>query len=857
MNQNNGFSSNQQETSAPRFCGTCGASLSAQAAFCPKCGSAINPVNPPNAVNHNQPYIQKTPYPQAAQPPQQTGYTAPAPNAGYQNPNAKAKKCKTIGLFSFIVLAVIAAAVFYMLHISYIGMLAALALLIVLFVVQRLAAKTSVLATVLLVIAGVVFCSILLVAFLPSDTASVPAAAVQDDEDSDVIEGEEEIVVEPSDEDTFIDYGDFSIMIPGGTVSQDETLTVTEPAYVPEAFEDYEPLGPAIDVDLGDLKEFDTPIEIGFNYDQKKVKDFEIDAKEAFIAVYYNEETGYWDEVPYEVDEDAGVIYLIMHHLTTVRCYYSLWENSLVYDNGAAKVIYPTGGDYSTYYKTYEEKVGRTTGKNYLPQFVVDVADYAVKITQAYNKQGLPVLSYPKIYIAKDDNHYGTISGNVFLAAEVCDMDSPNINMACNLGHELFHATQCELLGIVDYSATAYAERFFWIEASAEYMGLTGFWEFTDQTPTVQYDQYQIDFFKISLTGSDQQHAYEAGNFLYYIQQLNKATPVEITSLPESYSAFAALFNPVYGNSTYPNLLAYYRQFLKASFDALGSGNGQMHFNYTMNNILKNDISSGEDLAFKLDDKENPIAGQEPIEGTGALTFAGAYTADFYKFTTNCDTTITITPDSDVMIYRFTWAGKDSLGYNLSMTAEAGQASELEFGKEDFIMITQASDTSGSLGFSYKAAPTENDITGRWNFTDMQYIDCEASAEFWSNMLEEFGYTKESYVAETNSAATAELPSLHLIINHPQENQYTVEFHMSDGYITMEDVQYDDGTLTAKGQHDGLWANITMTVAGDQMTGVMRSQIMLQIGESTWTATDVRSITLQHEAAEPADTGSD
>ena len=214
MDQNNGFSSNQQDAAAPRFCGTCGTKLSAQAAFCPKCGSAIKTVNAPNAVNQNQPYIQQTPYPQAAQPSQQAGYTAP--NAGYQNTDTKAKKCKLIGLISFIVLALVAAAAFYLLHVSYIGMLAALALLIVLFVVQRLAAKNSVAATVLLVIAGVVFSSVLLVAFLPSDTTTGPTASVQDKGDSDVIAGEEEIVIEPSDDDIVIDYDGFTIMIPAG-----------------------------------------------------------------------------------------------------------------------------------------------------------------------------------------------------------------------------------------------------------------------------------------------------------------------------------------------------------------------------------------------------------------------------------------------------------------------------------------------------------------------------------------------------------------------------------------------------------------------------------------------------------------
>ncbi len=859
MNQSNEYPSNQQETIAPRFCGKCGNTLSAQAAFCPKCGWAITPVNPPNTISPNQTYIQQTPYQQTQSyqnapthtqaAPHVQGVSTAQPSIGYQNPDQNAKTCKTIGLICFILLAVIVAVLFLIMNISYIGIITTIAVLAVIFVVQRLVAKNSVIATVLLVFLGAIISAILLVVFLPSDTTSSTTASLSSGQDEDeVIEGDDEVVIEPSDADTVIDYGDFTIMIPGGTVSQDEMLTVSEPEGLPEAFEDFDPLCDPIDVDLGELKQFDTPIEIEFEYDISKVKDFELDAGDAFIAVYYNEESGYWDEVPYEVDEDEGIVRLIMDHLTTIQCYYSMWESSMVYDNGSVKVIFDTTDQFVSYYEIYEQKIGRTTTIDNAPQFVVDVADYAVKIMDAYESQGLPVVSYPKIYITANDNYYGTLSGNVFLGAVVCQLDNPDINMACNLGHELTHATQYELLGISDYIATSETDRFFWMEASAEYMGITEFWEFTDETPFIKYDQYQLAFFKTSLIAADQTHAYEAGNFLYYVQQLNWETPLDILSLPKADSSFEELFNNIYGNETYPDLLAYYRQFLKASFDSIGSSDNQMNFNYGRNNVLNADtcLNNYNALDFDLDGNANPLDNQS-IEGSATLTFESAYTADFYEFMTNCDTTLTITPDSDVLVYRFDYYGQ---GYDLFMTAEAGQPAEIEFGVDDFIVITQVSDAAGTLSFNYEAVPTLSGITGKWEITNLVCVDIEGSNDFVNNLLEYSGYdTEESFISDHNEQIQASIEELSLdfIVSNDSNNQYlySVELHESGITYNIDEVDYDDGRLTfsTKKNADGLAMSFTLTVDGDTMTGTFQNDSYVELNGSYNTGVVVYNIT--------------
>ncbi len=839
-----------QGTAAPRFCGRCGAAQSAGAAFCPKCGAPVKQSGQAGPSGQGAwPPLSGSSYTQAPCRPQtqRPQHINAAPDPGGQKPDRTTKTCKTIGLVGFILLATAVAAFFLLMHIPLVGLAAAAAAVVVLFAAHRLLARRGIPVTLLLLFAALAIAFVLFVVFLPGGTRSGGSA------DSGVLEGGETLVIEPSGEDTVIDYGDFTLLIPGGTVSQDETLTVTKPEGLPEAFEAYEPVCPAFDVDLGELRQFDEPLEMEIPYDKSKLEDVGIEPEEAFIAVYYNEETGCWDEVPYEVDEDAGVVRLILYHLTTVKCYYSMWEGMFVYDNGSVRVMYHTGGKYGQKYATYEAAVGRTTGDKYKPQFVVDVADTAVKIMQAYKKENLPVPDYPSIYITADTNQYGTLSGRVFLAVDVYDKPKPDIEMAVNLAHELFHAAQCGVMGTADFAAVFYTDNYFWIEAAAEYMAMTKVWESMGETPANAYDPYRIDFFESSLYSGDQQHAYEAGNFIYYAQQQYAITPNQLIELADSFSGFPDRFNTFY-QSTGGGLLSYYRDFLKASLSNLSDGAVKPKLSYEKNLDIKNDIQAGQNLQFTLDADSNALDDNKPIEGSGTLTFAQAYSAGFYKFTTNCDTTLTVTPDKDVMIYRFAWAGKGNLGYDLSMQAAAGQPAEIEFGKSDFILITQVSDTPGSISLKYSAVPVKADIAGQWNFESMYYIDVEGSDEFWSAFYDLFGYTKESYMAEMNASLENYMPYLYLLITKTPDDLYTAELHKPDDFIVFDDVQYTDGNLIVKGQFNNLWINLNMLVIGGRMSGIMRSQIAIGQGDEVWMGTDVLEVAFQREAsvAEPS-----
>jgi hypothetical protein len=328
---------------------------------------------------------------------------------------------------------------------------------------------------------------------------------------------------------------------------------------------------------------------------------------------------------------------------------------------------------------------------------------------------------------------------------------------------------------------------------------------------------------------------------------------MQLAGLPDSSESFASLFTALYRNGEYFDLRSYYMAFLKDSLSSLSDGS--MNFKYEKNNDIKRAVEHGTELKFELDASGSPVAVSEPTEGSAALTFAGSYSTGFYKFTTNCDTTLTITPDSTVFIYRFDWKDKDSLGYNLFTPAAPGQPTEIEFGKNDFILIAQVCDTPNAIGFKYSAAPVKTDITGRWNFTDFYYTDMEASANVWNEIQSVYGKDEQTILNEGNKNAQEMIKDFHLYITQIQPGQYKVDFYFGSEQLTFSEAQYDNGNLIAKWQYteggDTLWVNINVNIVDDSMSGVYRIQMSFTTEEGgTATFTLVADITLQQQPAD-------
>jgi hypothetical protein len=231
----------------------------------------------------------------------------------------RASSPKAPGAVWFAALAAAVLICFAICGLSWVAVVSGLAAVAAAFLLHRTAAKKAGLA---LLLSSAAVCAVLFAAFLPGSAPDTIRATIS-----------------PGGEKT-VRYGDYTIVIPAGTVENSETLVVKRSDALPPAFKELEPLCPPFDVSLGDLKRFETPILIKIPYDAARLEKLGVDPSNGFIAVYFDEASRRGVDVPYDVDGENSVIRLIMHHLTTVQCYYSYWEGAFVYSDGAVTVVY-------------------------------------------------------------------------------------------------------------------------------------------------------------------------------------------------------------------------------------------------------------------------------------------------------------------------------------------------------------------------------------------------------------------------------------------------------------------------------------------------------------------------------------
>ena len=541
--------------------------------------------------------------------------------------------------------------------------------------------------------------------------------------------------ISPSSRPTEVQYKDIRIIIPGGAVDVDETLTLTEIDGLPAAIDGLEPLCPVMDIQLGGLTRFADPIQIEIPYDSKRLQD--VDPDEAFITVFYDEAMGYWKDIPHEVDETAGIVRIITDHLTKFECYYTYYEGKMdrVYkvdgigdlEGNEIEVIYDHGNrQLMEAFANYAKSTDRRSSDPQIPVFVEDVAARTQLIWSAFDKADIPRTKQLKIYLTEDVSEYATVEGNIKIGINPLLSSFPEERLVVSITHELFHAAQELTLGTFDYSNSQAKNVSFWMEATAEYMGQVGVWELLEQEPFRKYQDLDLGFFWKSLYTMDKNHEYEAAAFVDYLQQTPyKVSPKILLISGQFYLSFPETFSIIYANADAFNLDDLYRSFQEFS---LFDNNSTMQLR--SNQSMMPGFAEKTDLVFKVDENGQPLPDQQ-VKGRGTLTFKDEYTVGYYLFTTDFDrTTLTINPESDVYLYRC-GRNRTNRGFDLRIESFAVAPSVIEFGKDEFILVTQMSPTKGSIKFDFLAEPTANIVfTGRWKPVLWKFAGIEASDSF-------------------------------------------------------------------------------------------------------------------------------
>ena len=641
--------------------------------------------------------------------------------------------------------------------------------------------------------------------------------------------------IAPSDRPIEVPYQDVRIIIPGEAIDDDETLTVTPIDDLPAVVEGLEPLCPVMDIKLGKLTQFEDPILIEIPYDQQRVAG--LDLEDAFVTVFFDEDMGYWKDIPHEIDESEHVVRIMTGHLTKFACYYTYYEGKMdtVYQvnqmddfaNHEIEIIYDHGNRKLTdAFERYAVSADRRPSDPKIPLFIEDVAAKTQLVWSAFDKAGIPKTKQLKIYITEETSEYATVAGNIKLGIKPLLSSFPEDRLLVSLTHELFHAAQELTIGTFDFSNTQAKNVSFWMEATAEYMAQVGVWELLEQKPFRKYQDLDLSFFRKSLYTMDKSHEYEAAAFVDYLQQTPyKVNPKTLLISGAFYSSFPETFSVLFANSDGFNLDDFYRDFHEFSlFD------NRSTMQLPKNQNLMAGFTDRTDLAFKLDENNRLLPDQQ-LKGYASLSFGGEYTADYHMFTTDYDqTTLTIIPESDVYLYR---CGRSRVnrGYDLRIESFAGTPSVIEFGKDEFILVTQMSPTKGSIGFDYLAEPAEDiAFTGRWKPVLWKFAGIEASDSFWQAVLEQKGMDKETYIASL--APSEELPPMIFDLrgDDPMKpGEVVLSLEGSDETYTFPAPQVSGNTIilnmaeTNNGVHMGML--FELAAQGDQLTGQLKVDI--------------------------------
>lgn len=500
-----------------------------------------------------------------------------------------------------------------------------------------------------------------------------------------------------------LNYETLKITIPEGTVEKSERFIIASVKETVAPIEGLEALTAPMDFSLGNLTSFEKPIVIEIPYDATKLGEFA--PKDAFMALYFNESSGKWSDIPYEVDESVKVVRLKMYHFTTVQVYYSKWEGAKVYDDGNSYIIYRNDTASRALYNQYETGTGKVASDPTIPQLVVDAATQAGEIMKAYQDMGLEVSNKPKIYVQDKDSGYNSLTGNIVLSLGIVNKEKPDQLIARDLAHELYHNAQLTTVGMWAYEKSKRGTLNFYPEACADYVACEGLWKALGKAPIGGYKELMFDYFSKSLFTFDEIHEYVSAYFIKYLaSQMPSLTPATLAEVIGSSSDMEIAFNQKMVGNPFLTLGSAYESFVEDTLFV-----NPMYFQDIRMNKWNSDIEiktkDGTKLELKPDGNgnfENPL-----IEGKASLQIPEAYSAGFYKFTTDADTTLELSESSNNYLNVYVVNRKTEKGY-VSRNSSAGAKSvTVNFASDEYVLVmaTGSQKNGEKIDFNYKAMP--------------------------------------------------------------------------------------------------------------------------------------------------------
>jgi hypothetical protein len=357
------------------------------------------------------------------------------------------------------------------------------------------------------------------------------------------------------------------VTVPGGLLTDSETLTISRVDNPPpDRLEGAVTLG-AYDISLGELKEFDRRLTIEIAYDPSQLA-ADMPAEQSIYAEWWDAVQGVWWRTVSQVNPQRNVVVISTDHLSRWRIEMIYRGDQILSSNHFIVVWNPAekpkvGGtpqDPKTFAQKVSDYLETAWQKYYDEKYAVNIGSETELSNWPKDWPNTVELGHVWVIIDKDyaESETGTLSGDITLKFNYKNDDEVKQDTA----HELFHTTHLRKVG--EY---VYLQSQWWAEAAADYAATRIAWANLNGLPNIS-----ADYFLSPLTTCDSVHEYETSRFIEYMvrhgyaftQLFSDMAPHGSVPTPERLDTFVQ-------KMWTKDLLEIYRSFMAAVlFDTAG-----------------------------------------------------------------------------------------------------------------------------------------------------------------------------------------------------------------------------------------------------------------------------------------------
>ena len=202
------------------------------------------------------------------------------------------------------------------------------------------------------------------------------------------------------------------------------------------------------------------------------------------------------------------------------------------------------------------------------------------------------------------------------------------------------------------------------------------------------------------------------------------------------------------------------------------------------------------------------------------------------------------------------------MNYNFQNVIPGGQKTEIRFGKDEFILALKESDQPASVSISYQALPVASKLPDtRWNVTQLDVTDIEASDAFWTANIKAGGLDKAAALKKWNDVFKA--APFYVLLSPGEDGSHPILSMLVD-YDGIRTYRFDQVVISGSsitGQYAfgaSTKGSITLTVNGDQISGTIRDSEITALTKETkeWLTTVIRITAVRAPTPAPASSSS-